>query len=83
MICLFDKKHVQSFGCPLVLFVPFIVGGYNIFYQRVTDYVFPGLGDTPYETEDERRPRSVYGLSKEQGEEKNSTKPSITIARRL
>ena len=34
-----------------------------------TDYVFPGTGEAPYETDDLRCPRSVYGLSKEQGEE--------------
>ena len=34
-----------------------------------TDYVFPGTGETPWEAGDPRSPCSVYGLSKEQGEE--------------
>lgn len=37
-----------------------------------TDYVFDGLKTTPYEVSDKRAPRSVYGKSKAQGEEKVS-----------
>jgi len=35
-----------------------------------TDYVFDGLSTTPYETSHPRAPRSVYGKSKAQAEEK-------------
>lgn len=34
-----------------------------------TDYVFEGTGDTPYEVNAPHRPQSVYGLTKDQGEE--------------
>ncbi len=34
-----------------------------------TDYVFPGTGDRPYETDDPYGPLNVYGLSKLQGED--------------
>ena len=34
-----------------------------------TDYVFPGTGTTPYETDDMMGPRNVYGASKLMGEE--------------
>lgn len=33
-----------------------------------TDYVFGGEGDRPWEPEDERKPRSVYGQTKYEGE---------------
>ncbi len=33
-----------------------------------TDYVFNGLGERPWEPDDERRPLNVYGQSKYQGE---------------
>lgn len=33
-----------------------------------TDYVFSGLGDRPWEPEDERKPVSVYGQTKYEGE---------------
>ena len=34
-----------------------------------TDYVFPGTGDQPYETDDAYGPKNVYGVSKVQGED--------------
>ncbi|HYQ65535.1 dTDP-4-dehydrorhamnose reductase [Actinophytocola sp.] len=34
-----------------------------------TDYVFPGDGDRPYETDDPVRPRSAYGTTKAAGED--------------
>jgi dTDP-4-dehydrorhamnose reductase len=34
-----------------------------------TDYVFPGDGDRPYETDDVVRPRSAYGTTKAAGED--------------
>lgn len=34
-----------------------------------TDYVFPGDGDRPYETDDLLRPRSAYGMTKAAGED--------------
>ena len=34
-----------------------------------TDYVFEGVGDHPYEVDSPHMPQSVYGLTKEQGEE--------------
>jgi hypothetical protein len=34
-----------------------------------TDYVFPGTGDIPYETDDLTAPKNVYGASKLMGEE--------------
>ena len=34
-----------------------------------TDYVFPGEGKSFYETDDEKRPLGIYGLSKLRGEE--------------
>ena len=34
-----------------------------------TDYVFPGEGTTPYEINDRKGPRNLYGMSKLQGEE--------------
>ncbi|MCA1655894.1 MAG: dTDP-4-dehydrorhamnose reductase [Pseudonocardiaceae bacterium] len=34
-----------------------------------TDYVFPGDGDRPYETDDQVGPRSAYGATKVAGEE--------------
>jgi dTDP-4-dehydrorhamnose reductase len=37
-----------------------------------TDYVFAGTKTTPYETEDQRAPRSVYGQSKAEAEEQLS-----------
>jgi dTDP-4-dehydrorhamnose reductase len=37
-----------------------------------TDYVFDGTKTTPYETEDQRAPRSVYGRSKAEAEEQLS-----------
>ncbi|MBQ9912698.1 MAG: dTDP-4-dehydrorhamnose reductase [Clostridia bacterium] len=33
-----------------------------------TDYVFPGEGEAPYGTDDEKAPLSVYGKSKHEGE---------------
>ena len=33
-----------------------------------TDYVFPGEGTEPYETDDPKGPRNIYGQSKLQGE---------------
>lgn len=33
-----------------------------------TDYVFPGKGTLPFETEDEKAPLNVYGMSKLKGE---------------
>ncbi len=38
--------------------------------QISTDYVFDGSKHSPYAEEDDRRPLSVYGKSKEQGEER-------------
>lgn len=35
-----------------------------------TDYVFPGNGETEYEVDDEKGPRSVYGRTKLEGEYK-------------
>lgn len=34
-----------------------------------TDYVFPGDGDRPYETDDVVRPRNAYGVTKAAGED--------------
>jgi dTDP-4-dehydrorhamnose reductase len=34
-----------------------------------SDYVFPGDGDRPYETDDDVRPRSAYGVTKAAGED--------------
>lgn len=34
-----------------------------------TDYVFPGNGDEPFETDDEKNPQNIYGKSKLMGEE--------------
>ena len=34
-----------------------------------SDYVFPGTGDRPYETDDAYGPKNVYGVSKVQGED--------------
>lgn len=34
-----------------------------------TDYVFPGTGDQPYETNSEKGPTGYYGLTKSQGED--------------
>ena len=34
-----------------------------------TDYVFPGVGEEPFEVSDEKGPQNVYGLSKLKGEE--------------
>lgn len=34
-----------------------------------TDYVFEGTGETPYEVDAPHAPQSVYGLTKDQGEE--------------
>ena len=33
-----------------------------------TDYVFPGTGEDPYEVDDPRGPKNIYGQSKMQGE---------------
>lgn len=47
-----------------------------------TDYVFDGLSITPYETSHPRAPRSVYGRSKAQAEERIATLlPDVCIAR--
>ena len=37
--------------------------------QISTDYVFEGMGDRPWEPEDEANPQSVYGLTKYEGEQ--------------
>lgn len=34
-----------------------------------TDYVFPGVGERPYDVTDEPAPKNVYGLTKWQGEQ--------------
>ncbi len=47
-----------------------------------TDYVFDGTKNTPYEVEDARSPRSVYGQSKAQAEEElQQILPDCCIAR--
>ena len=42
-------------------------GGKMIYVS--TDYVFPGIGEEPFEVCDEKGPQNVYGLSKLMGEE--------------
>ena len=42
-------------------------GAFMVHYS--TDYVFDGLGETPYVEEDLVAPQSVYGASKEKGEQ--------------
>ena len=37
--------------------------------QISTDYVFEGLGERPWETDDKANPQSVYGLTKYEGEQ--------------
>ena len=37
--------------------------------QISTDYVFDGLGERPWEPEDEANPQSIYGLTKYEGEQ--------------
>ncbi len=37
--------------------------------QISTDYVFDGLGERPWEPEDEAAPQSIYGLTKYEGEQ--------------
>lgn len=47
-----------------------------------TDYVFDGKSSMPYEADHPRAPRSVYGLSKAEGEERmQEILPDVCIAR--
>ena len=46
-----------------------------------TDYVFDGLGNTPYKEEDAVRPVNYYGYTKLKGEEAAATNPETVIIR--
>jgi dTDP-4-dehydrorhamnose reductase len=57
------------------------VGGSKLLLLS-TDYVFDGLGTTPYETHHPRKPQSVYGKSKADAEERIlKTLPQACILR--
>ena len=66
---LFPEKvrQINAFGPGYIAKVCKEIGAKTV--QISTDYVFPGTGNTPYETDDPIGPSSVYGSTKAEGEE--------------